>query len=181
MKGNTKIGVFETYINWLLKSENYQLDPIIVAPPDTKLSDLEAITFGSSSASSTRDVASQGWTVKIKNMAKDMVYSLLKDSVDAKDLELQNLIEAKLLLKFKKPKNMTEEDYQKKFGAIIKTVNDGDDISFTNKDGKKIKGSEIEWSKVENIRIDEEGNIEEPHLREVMGRIVKEFMHETHS
>ena len=70
---------------------------------------------------------------------------------------------------------MSDEEFQKKFGAIMKPVSDTDHITFRDKKGNKITGEDILKTKKITVDKTEQGWLSEPQLHIEMARFLDEL------
>lgn len=176
LQGNRTIKSFETYINSLIGTENYHLIPLVNLTPEVKVSDVESISFGGGGTRLSR--SESGCQRKLISVAKDWLGNLFREDVELKNFNLEDVSKAELILKFRKPKGMSEEDYRRKYGAILKPISDNDDVSIRDRTGRVIKGSEIECSKTVSIEKNEDGILNEAALSLEMGRYITEILNE---
>ena len=78
------------------------------------------------------------------------------------------MVSARLFLKFKKPRSMTEEDYQKKLGAILKPVSDTEHLHYISKSGQRVSATSITVTTPVNIETTGRGFLAEEQLRQAM-------------
>ena len=172
LSGNTTIAGFQTYINWLLNTATnpYEITPLCKSTPDFKLSDIKEIVFGDDFKLTSNDskIDTDTTTNKLINIALDGIKNLLNDTVDLTEEELKQVVSARLFLKLKKPKHMSEEDYQKKFGAILKPIADTDNLQYVSKAGQRLKAETITVTKNINIETTGRGFLVEEQLRQAM-------------
>lgn len=171
LKSNTSIDRFETYINWLLNTaESGEIISFTPAVDQSTLSasDIKKITIDNNSilagyeASSDNNVGS-----KLVNLKKDVLKALFSESESLQELMEENICSAELVIKFSKPRGMTDEDYSRKtIGTILKPLENPDRVKFQIK-GKKIQGSTV--LKNEIIEVDEDnGAINEQEVYQKM-------------
>lgn len=91
------------------------------------------------------------------------------------DVDLSQIISAELILKLTKPRKMSEEEYQRLYGAYLKPISDIDNISFKDKNGNQIKGKDVLKTKNVNIETTETGELVEPQLNQEMIRFLNEL------
>lgn len=169
LPGNTTITKFQTYINWYLENERkstlFEFTPLIELKNQIMVSELKSIRIQDSSRFPTQqDEVNQ----KITKISLDFLLDLLNDVKGLKDIQLDRVISAELLIKFKKPKQMNKEEYQKILGAYMKPISDTDNVVFMPKKGRPIKGTQILKEKVVSVEITESGKISEPQLFQEM-------------
>jgi len=103
------------------------------------------------------------------------VGSLFTESANMDDIEIDQIMSAKLILQLKKPKSMTDEEYQKKYSAMLKPVSDLENVSFQNKDGKKINSKKILKEKSISIDVTESGFLSENQMILEMEKFLDEL------
>lgn len=174
LPGNTTITGFQTYLNWLLDTATapYAITPLCKSTPDVKLSEIKEVVFEDDSillsSRNTSITAINDTADKLIDIAWASVRNLLSETIDLTEEELKHVVSARLLLKFKKPKEMSEEDYQKKFGAMLKPVSDTDHLHYISKSGQRITADTITATKTFNIEITDKGFLVEEQLRQSM-------------
>jgi len=172
-RNNTIQGV-ETYINWLLGTYIFEFYPVIERSPDMKLSDVKSITF-SGSQDIASETAGKSYSFFSVESIKKLKECLLNDSANMEDIEIEQIMSAKLILQLKKPKDMTEEEYQRKYSALLKPVSDLENVSFENKNGDRIKADKIAKEKKISIEVTERGFLSERQLNIEMERFLNEL------
>lgn len=189
--GNRTIKNLQTYISWFVEDELLEFTPIVTAPPDMKLSDLDNIKIQDPISIKSADNKTKENDSYDKNittvdnkkfpLAKSVLNSLkniinFNDVTSIKDEELKQVISAELLIKFKKPAKMTEDDYARILGATLKPMSDIDSVVFSTKNnGKVITGKDLLKTKVLNIDVTENGKISEPALHQEMSKFLNEL------
>lgn len=176
----TTIKRVENYLNWLLETHIYEITPVVIPAPDLKFSDVKTVKFtnpADSKYSTCQD--SEKTQSKIISMTKEYVDRICKqlfsDSSSLEDIDLNQVISAELILKLIKPRKMSDEEFQKKFGAIMKPISDNDHITFRDKKGNKITGEDILKTKKVTIDKTEQGWLSEPQLHIEMARFLDEL------
>ncbi|HCM5308957.1 TPA: hypothetical protein N3N85_005401, partial [Klebsiella pneumoniae] len=113
----------------------------------TKLSDLKAIVVkdpepisseslsGHNSSKTPEDIQSQK-SISLSKKVIDIIRNSMSDTEQLNDIALSQMISAELLIKFKKPRKMTDDEYERVLGAYLKPVSDLDNVSFKRKDNK---------------------------------------------
>lgn len=178
---NRTIKPLQTYLSWFLKDETIELYPMIEKIDDYKFCDLKTAVFEDSSVNkSSPNVTSASENTignKIKQISVEMLKSLFKESDDFSEIsQLESIISAQLLIKFNKPKKMTDDDYQKILGASLKSIGDLEDVKFKTKDNKKIvSGSELHKTKEVKIELTSNGSIVEEQLKQEMAHFLNEL------
>lgn len=178
---NRTIKSLQTYLSWFLNDESIEVYPMVEKLDDYKFSDLKTAVFEDGSAyKSSKNVASISENTignKVKQISLEMLKSLFKESQDLKEIsELESIISAQLLIKFKKPRKMTDDDYQKILGASLKSIGDLEDVKFKTKDNKKIvSGLDLHKSKEVKIELTSNGSIIEEQLKQEMAHFLNEL------
>lgn len=179
LQTNRTIKSFEAYINKLLKTQKNQLCPKLVKQGDLKISDVRDITFGSTSSVTTGSKSGTTQQRKLINISVETLADFLKDehSQVLRDVDLASVLTAHLILKIKKPRTMSDVEFEKKYGAILRVVQDTDDITITDKNGKKIKGGDIELRKEIEVDLTKDGMLNEVALESAMVRFINDLEH----
>ena len=80
------------------------------------------------------------------------------------------------MVKFKKPRRMVQEDYEKILGATLKPVGDIENVKFKTKDKKNIvKGKDLLKTKTVEIEKTESGYLVEEQLIQAMAHYLQEI------
>lgn len=178
LRGNVTIKHFQTYTNWLIEEERkntlFEFTPIVKEVPEFPLNELKSIKF-EDPARKEEDSYEQTET---KKLSINFLQSILKDVISLDEVKLSEIVSAELLLKFRKPKTMTSEEYQNYFGALLKPTSDLENITLYPKKGKPIKGSDIEEMKEVKIETTEKGTISEKQLKQEMEKYLNELQNE---
>lgn len=178
LRGNVTIKHFQTYTNWLIEEERkntlFEFTPIVKEVPEFPLNELKSIKF-EDPARKEEDSYEQTET---KKLSINFLQSILKDVISLDEVKLSEIVSAELLLKFRKPKTMTNEEYQNYFGALLKPTSDLENITLYPKKGKFIKGSDIEEMKEVKIETTEKGTISEKQLKQEMEKYLNELQNE---
>lgn len=169
---NRTIATLQTYINYFLDISDFELTPKIIPANQTQLCDLKSIKFqdrrGEADGISKR-------SFNLKDAAFSLVKDLFSDATSLTEEELKRVISAVLTVKLKKPKKMSDEEYQTKFGALMKPISDTDNISLIDRKGNKISGSEILEKREVYIDLTESGMLVEPQLQQEMKKFLDEL------
>lgn len=182
----TRVKPLQTYLNWLLSvyrgDKQYKFAPMVSGPNGTRLSDVEKVVFSDSSSSlkitdGIKKVESSGST-KIVSLAKDKLNNLFSETSNLDDLIEKNIVTAKLIVQFSKPRRMKAEDYHRELQAVMKSVDDTDGVSFKLKDGKMFKGTQILRTRSVEVESLGQGSISEKDLMLGMESFLKELNRE---
>ncbi len=114
-------------------------------------------------------------TVRLKDKLQDFLSNIFLDATSIRELDLRQIISAELTLKVSKPRKMTDDDYQKKYGAILKPISDLDNISFKDNLGNNITGDKIQKIKPILIETTDNGYISEQQLNTEMAIFLREL------
>lgn len=176
LSGNRNIkSSFETYVNWLLNTQFYIFTPKLILPKEIKLTDLKEISLNSGIERSSEKGVYHDEKLKLISLGNKLLSLILSDHAELKDIEENDIITAKLILRIKKPRGMSKEDFQKEYGTFLKNINDSDAITFTDKKGRKFNGSKIERTKTTDISITDDGSLDEKQMRLDMLRFIDEI------
>ena len=177
----SRVKSLQVYLNWLLESERgdklYKITPKVKAPKDIKLSEIKNIVFTNPTQKEDKEKKKKkekeaekekGKTVsRIFEFAEESLKKVIEDIPNLQKMIDSNILSAKLLVNFSKPRKMEEDDYERLLGAYMKPISDSDGVTFKLKDGKKISGSDIlriknvEIEKIDDTRISEQELIQE--------------------
>lgn len=170
------ISRFETYLNWLLSTKDtgeiINITPTVNAD-EISVSDLKRITIGNSyniSVDNPGGDNKESIGSKMVTLSNDILKKLFSDTASFSDLMGAKICSADLVIKFSKPRGMGEEEYKKKTaGAILKPLEDYDNVRFKTNGGKKLLGSQV--LKIEQVEVEEvDGAVNE---QEVYHKIIK--------
>lgn len=191
---NKTIVRLQTYLGWFTGNELFELTPMISPKDKTRLSDLKGIIVkdpeplavsnespvsdDQSSAATAVSTESQK-TVRLGKQVLEIIRKSLSDTKTLDDITLSQMISAELLIKFKKPRKMSDEEYQRVLGAYLKPVSDLENISFKRADNKtEIKGKDLLRTKRVSIETTDSGKIVEQQLLKQMSEFLIELTHE---
>lgn len=176
---NITIKRVENYLNWLLNTHIYEITPIIIPSPDLKLSNISTIKFSNhpdlqNNVQNPTSIIEDKKVFLTKNIL-NIVKNLFIDTQSLKDIDLEQIVHAELLIKLKKPKTMSDIEFQNTYGSLLKPISDSDNIVFCDKNGNKIKGSEILKTKTVSIELNSNNYISEQQLFIEMQRFIDEI------
>lgn len=173
LRTGTTIKRLETYLNWLLGTNAYSATPVVQVPPGRTLANIESITFQKPfvPVHQTTGTPSRSLFFGEKTI-KDFISNLVVEAKSLQDIDIEQIASAQVIFKFKKPRKMTEEEYQKILGAVMKPIADQDEVLFKDKKHGTIKGSVIERSEQIEVDTTDSGVIVEEGLRQGMTRFL---------
>ena len=177
----TTIKRIETYLNWLIDSHTYEITPVVSPYPDLKLSDLKTVVFKNKDLFHKKiSHDPENIEDKIIDLKNNFITNFFKticvDSDTLNDIDINQIISAELLLKLSKPRKMSEEEFQKTYGAILKPVSDSENIVFKDNKGNRITGEDLLKTKKVNIERTDQGFLQEPQLHIEMAKFIDELM-----
>lgn len=180
LPSNRTITAFQAYINDYLKSERkdyiFEFTPLIVATPETKVSNIKSIKFKDSQVKlpikDSSPVSQSSFRVKLNNFKEEALRTLLGDSPDFDKILEGGLVSAELLIKFASKKS---DEAQKYLGAVLKPIADMDNIEIKTNNGGTIKGSTLQKTKDVEISTTESNMISETELSQAMETFLKEL------
>ncbi|MEN4712045.1 hypothetical protein [Pantoea agglomerans] len=191
---NKTIARLQTYIGWFTDNELFELTPMISPKDKTRLSDLkgivvkdpEPLAISSGTANSDGNTTSPNSLsteshkkVHLGQQVLDIIRKSLSDTKTLDDITLSQMISAELLIKFKKPRKMSDEEYKRVLGAYLKPVSDLENISFKRTDNKtEIKGKDLLKTKRVSIETTASGKIVEQQLLKQMSAFLVELSDE---
>lgn len=185
--GNKTIKSIQTYVNWLLEFERgkniFEFTPKVIPVPPVQMGGLKGIRMQDSAIYPQSDLKEQSTFQKvIKGLSKNIIKDLIKTVKDLDETILEEIISAELMIKFKKkPKEMSQDDYDKIIGAYMKPVSDTENVTFFPKKGKPIKGNDILKVKQVEIEMTETNKLSEKQLYQEMEIFIQEIKNEKKS
>ncbi|MEB6679313.1 hypothetical protein [Acinetobacter lwoffii] len=135
LPGNLTITRLQTYLNWLL-NELYEINPMVADEAMPELSQIKDIivrdpVFHSSNEGDKPNNKKSAFD--LTKAALDSVINALSDTKDLSTHELEQMISAKLIIEFRKPKKDDDEKIKRAFGALLKPVADLENFEFTTR------------------------------------------------
>ena len=89
------------------------------------------------------------------------------------DIDISDLISAKLILSVKKkPSKISEKDFHKIMGSIIAPISNDEDITIYGDKNKKLSGSDIKMTKTFDIEETINGNLNEEQLKQKFEELI---------
>ena len=158
----------QTYINWLLNDSRYEITPLISRKQATSLSKIDSLTFDDDFL--RKNVITEGSaSVLLKTGIIERLKGLFVDASSIEEIDLDQLISAKLVVKFKKSKVNQLVEIQSAYGALLKPISDLDNVTVRTRDNTTlVKGSQLQLSQPVKIGLLENGLLEEPSLFQAM-------------
>ena len=93
---------------------------------------------------------------------------LFQETDSLKELMNADICSADLVIKFSKPKGMSEDEYKRKtIGALLKPIEDPDTVKLSTK-GKKIQGSHVLKTEIVTVDNDDNGAVSEQEIYQKM-------------
>lgn len=189
---NRTIKQLQTYLSWFLKNELIELTPLIEKPKECKLSDLDFAVFQEPDFSKEKDSPVNNFhtsdqvliQTKQHYLGLDMVKKILSNLFDdGKKIEeiddLAQIVSAQLLIKFRKPRKMDQEQYERILGATLKPVSDLENVKFKTKNRKQIiQGKDLVKMKVVEIEQTTNGYLSEEQLKQEMAKYLRDLKSE---
>lgn len=194
---NKTIMRLQTYLSWFTNDDLLELTPMISPKDKTKLSDLKSIIVKDADPLSPLvDIEAQSHgseypvptgnnlpsttqsnkTIKLGKKVLEIIKDSMSGTKTLDDITLSQMISAELLIKFTKPRKMTEAEYEKALGAYLKPVSDLENVSFKRKDNKTdVKGKDLLRTKGVKIELTPSGKIVEQQLLQEMSKFLLEL------
>ena len=164
----SQIKRLQIYFNFLLTFEEkrsiYTFIPTISIPKGIKLSEMKEFIIGDQCTIPTKQNKSGtqlDTNYKVIDVATELLKQLVEIVPNVRDLVKNNILNARLLISFSKPRKMTEEDYKRALSSFIKPIADIDDVKIKLKNKKTYKGKEVLLTKevkveqIDSVRINE--------------------------
>ncbi len=179
LQGNITIKRFQTFINWLLENQRkdtlYEFSPKTKPISDTRLLDIKNIEVKDISIHKDQNHEELQKDSKLISVGNEILKTLLGDVTSFDKIKDQQIISAKLFIKFTKPKAMKKEEYEKIMSAYLKPISDTEDVTLITKKGAKLKGSDVLWTKDVDIEMTESKLMVEEHLFQEMELFLREI------
>lgn len=169
----------QTYLNWLTEALRgdvfYEINPKI-SNRDIKLSSIKRITVADPNAKKGKNTIESGDTSnKVITLAKNAIGAFFDTVPDMDKIIEKNILSARLVVSFSKPKKMTDEDYQKALGACMKPIGDAENVEFVTNRGNKIKGKDVLLTKSVDIDLLDNGSLNEQTIIGEMAKYLVEL------
>lgn len=181
LSGNLTITRLQTYLNWLL-NELYEINPMVADEAMPELSQIKDIVVRDTvinPSAEDDESASKKSSFNLGAAALDYVINALSDTKNLSTHELEQMISAKLIIEFRKPKKTDDEKIKRAFGALLKPVADLENFEFTTRNNKKIiKGKKILRTKDVTIETTDSGHLIESQISQEMAKLLRELDNE---
>lgn len=174
---HSQIKRLQTYLNWWLsfggEEKNYKFAPMIKFPEDYKLSDMKELALGEQYVipHSTQAIHTG---CKVIDVAAEYIREHISNVPSVDELIKNNILNARLVISFSRPRKMTQEDFKAQLSSYIKPIADAEDVKIKLKHGKVIKGKDVLNTKTVSVQRLDNARISEPDLFDEL----KEFMRE---
>lgn len=165
---NTTIRGFQAFMNTIIKDHLFEFTPLVETAPEFRIADLKQLSITDPSIHKTTENSTKGIKRKWVILKNSLLKMILKDIKGLDEVEAARVISAKLLLKFIKPKDMSDDDYKKIMGFCLKPISDLENVVFTNKKKQSFSADKLLKTEVVPIDRNEDGFISEPQLWDSM-------------
>lgn len=173
LPSNFTISRLQTYLNWFL-DDYYDISPLIDVEQARRAADIRSITIQDPIYGELKQDNSKNWL--LKNIGIPAVKKLFNETKAMRDLELESIISAKLVLEIDKPNRKNSAAIQQFYSAFFKPIADIDNIVVTTRDNQKIlKGKDLLRTKIVEIDTDDFGNIIDQNLSQEMQKFILEL------
>ena len=184
LPGNITIGAFQTYINWLLEKVRgttiFTFTPIIRNQTEVEIKDIGEICvkdpFHEAKSDNHSEKGKDTGLKKFKLPGLDILLKLFPDADNDTLIILSKAISAELLVKFKKPDNMTKSDYKKAMGTYLKPISDVESVTFKTKKGQTITGASMLLVKPVDVEVTASKKPSDQDLFLKMEEFIKEIV-----
>ncbi|MGR7948855.1 hypothetical protein ACU6HM_06210 [Alcaligenes sp. RM2] len=182
LPGNVTVLRLQTYINWLTKCL-YEISPLIEESQLSQLADIRNITVRDPvldpQSSRPQSPETKRSVFDIASYAMEKVKNMLTETEALSDHELSQMISAKLVIEFARPKKSDSEALKKAYAALLKPVADLENFSVRTRDDKVVaKGQDILRVKAVKIDLTELGRPNEQTVKQEMEKFLLELEHE---
>lgn len=170
---------FEVYLNYILKDVRngvYELVPYVEVNPEIAPGNIKRITVSNSFLQKQIGDSTVGISSTNVSLKDKMLQKIFGETGKLGEYNLADIVDAKLVLDFVKPKGVSEEDFQKQLGSSIKPFNNPDDFEAELKRGRgKIKGGELLKVKKVKVPVTDNGFIKEADYLLMMEKFIAEM------
>ena len=175
--GRMNISRFQDYVNWFLNTNNeqvkFEFTPKVADIENLRLGDIKRIDINDAMINLPKN---QDEIVhKNLSVSQSLIERFFNDVKTFEQIKENNIISAKLSLLFKKPKKMSNDEYQNSMGSLLKAMGNEDDITVLTKNKERIKGSKFFRSKQITIEIIKPNVLCESTLFDEMNNFLKEL------
>ena len=177
LPGNITIKGLQTYLNWFL-NDLYEINPKINSKKISELSDIENIKVRDpiNAQSEGEHEKTHILTRMLRHLSREAVRNFITDTPNISEEQLEQMVSAELLLKFRRPKKNDPEALKKAYSAILKPVADLDNYQVKRRNSSTIySGKDIVESKVVYIEELEKNRINERQLEQEMRKYIIEL------
>ena len=179
LSGKYSVECFQTYLNWLCKDTRgdnlISFLPKLALSEDLKLSDLKKIEIGENTILKTNLQTDSG--LKFKNKLSDFLKEIFdfNDKI-LNDIDVSQFFTANLVLKLNsKQKELTDENYERILGAIVKPLTNDSNVVILGKNNKRLLGANVNCVKEITVEKTSSDNINEQQLKQEMEKILLSF------
>ncbi|MFV0481862.1 MAG: hypothetical protein ACK5LP_07750 [Campylobacteraceae bacterium] len=174
LSGNITIKRLQTYLNFILNA-SYEITPVIIKNLEIRLSEIKQVKFQDPVGDKARSDI-QNKQLNLKGWVLENILDILSIKDGDLDLsKLEDIVSARLSISFKKPRKMSEDEYSKSIGAMLKPVSDTENISFTDRSGNTIKADEMLKVKPVKIDVTTSGKLSEQDIKQEMSKFLGEI------
>lgn len=167
--------------HWLL-NEMYEVNPLVSNDILPDLSQIKDITVHDSflgKSPSSREMTKQKSSFNLGAIARDLIFDSISDTKGLTRHELDQMISAKLVIEFRKPKKDDSDEVKKAFSALLKPISDLDNFEFQTRNKRKlVKGKDVLRIKEVSIDTTESQQLSEQHLAQEMANFILELANE---
>lgn len=111
--------------------------------------------------------------LRVYNLTMRVLKEICGTAENLQDLIDKDIVKAELLVKFKKPKSMDDEEYAKALSATLKPVSDLENVKISTNDGATIEaGSALKVRRVDIEKQSDGNQINQPQLEQELERFL---------
>ena len=177
LPGNITIKGLQTYLNWFL-NDLYEINPKINSKKISELSDIENIKVRDpiNAQSEGEHEKTHILTRMLRHLSREAVRNFITDTPNISEEQLEQMVSAELLLKFRRPKKNDPEALKKAYSAILKPVADLDNYQVKRRNSSTIRsGQDIVETTLVSIEKLEKKRINEQQLEQEMRKYIIEL------
>lgn len=174
LASNIMITRFQAYINWFIKEPLFEFLHLVDEIPDLKLSDVKSISISDPQRVKRNENLIESKTLSL-NHIKGIVRKIFTQTKGLNDIDIEKIIDLRLLLKFYKPKTMKKDEYNRLMGLCLKPVGDLTNVAFIQKNNKRITADRLVKTKPVSVERIKNDLISEQSLFDEMSKFIKEL------
>ncbi len=179
---NFTVSRLQTYLNWFLQ-DLFEINPLVSNNVVQNLKNIKSIVIKDNGIyrnnEDDNNKESKNIIIDICNFSRDIFRSLFLDVNSFSDIELAQMVSARLVLEIKKPQKSDTTSLMRAYGAALKPIADLENIEIETRDKKKIsKEKRLDRIKSVDIEVTNSSMLNENQLLQEMNKFIYELENE---